>query len=76
MRRQKWEYPLTPTVMPDESYRMALIEVIDQILCESDPLIAKLKAATSTLTDAEFKQTLQALDRLESRVARTRVELV
>jgi len=54
-----------------------MIEAIDRILSEGDPLVAKLKAAghSQATTDSEFTKILKALDRLENRAEQIRVEL-
>ena len=54
MRRRTRNCPFIPTAMQNKSCK-TLIRVIDRILSESDPLIAKIKAtATGAVTDAEI----------------------
>src|ERR1700721_425676 len=54
VRRRTRNCPFIPTAMQNKSCK-TLIRVIDRILSESDPLIAKIKAtATGAVTDAEI----------------------
>jgi hypothetical protein len=53
----------------------SLIERIDWMLSEDDPLTEKLRGlSNSELMDTEFELILEALDRLENRAFQTRVK--